>query len=175
MRRIVLWLILVLVALVLHFPAGADVTKNRSVVGTGGSVSKGDYVALCTTGQPVTGIAGSASGTALIGFWYGKEWASSGLADEIDTHVPEHFQMGPACPNPFRSATALRFNVPRRSRVKIAVYDVTGREVVTLVDGEVDPGNHEVLLHSGKLAGGIYFCRMVAAGYVKAQKLVLLN
>ncbi|TMQ71547.1 MAG: DUF5011 domain-containing protein, partial [Candidatus Eisenbacteria bacterium] len=74
--------------------------------------------------------------------------------------------LAPAMPNPFRSTTTLRFSVPARSRVTIAVYDAAGREVGRPLDGMTEPGLHAIdwpaVGGSAAVRSGVFFVRMVA-------------
>jgi flagellar hook assembly protein FlgD len=68
-------------------------------------------------------------------------------------------------PNPFGPVTAIRYSVPRSQRVRIGIYDATGRLVARLLDATVDPGWGEITWNGrdarGKaVAPGTYFCRM---------------
>jgi hypothetical protein len=83
-------------------------------------------------------------------------------------------------PNPFNPVTAIRFAVPSRGRVELSVYDVAGRRVATLVDGEVDGGYHDAVwdgrTDSGEgVATGIYFARLSAFGEERTHKMILLK
>lgn len=83
-------------------------------------------------------------------------------------------------PNPFNPVTAIRYAVPARGRVVLSVYDVAGRRVATLVDGEVDGGYHDAVwdgtTDSGEgVATGIYFARLSAFGEERTQKMILLK
>ncbi|MCK5595828.1 MAG: T9SS type A sorting domain-containing protein, partial [Candidatus Eisenbacteria sp.] len=83
-------------------------------------------------------------------------------------------------PNPFNPVTAVSYGSPTESRVRLAVYNVAGRLVRTLVDGEVDPGYHSVVWdgrdNSGvEVGSGVYFCRMEAEGFDDTTKMVLLK
>lgn len=70
-------------------------------------------------------------------------------------------------PNPFTSSTTLRYKLPERARVDLAVFDVTGRLVIRLESGYLDAGMHETVWNRDTGAGalvpsGIYFCRLTA-------------
>ncbi len=88
--------------------------------------------------------------------------------------------LAPAAPNPFTSVTRIRFALPTRARVQLKLYNVAGRLVRTLENGELDPGTHIRLwdrrTDAGTLAGsGIYFARLVAGDRVLGQKVVLTH
>jgi hypothetical protein len=67
-------------------------------------------------------------------------------------------------PNPFTDAVTLRFSVPERMPVRLAVYDVLGREVAVLVDGEQEAGEQAVTLDGAALPSGLYLLVFEAAG-----------
>ena len=83
-------------------------------------------------------------------------------------------------PNPFNPMTTIRFDLPGKERVRLAVYDCAGREIVLLLDGEREAGANEVLWDGrdarGAAAGtGIYFYRLMAGKRSLTKKMVLLK
>jgi len=83
-------------------------------------------------------------------------------------------------PNPFNPATSISFSVPVRQTVELAVFDVRGRRVITLVDGEVDAGPHRVEWDARdeggrEIASGVYFCRLKTEAAASTRKMVKLN
>ena len=94
------------------------------------------------------------------------------------TAVPLEFGLEQNHPNPFADGTAIRFDVPRRSVVRIAVYDLAGRLVRVLVDEPFAPGRHTVAWNTGgrgRVAPGIFFYVMDAEGFRAVKKLVRLE
>jgi hypothetical protein len=65
-------------------------------------------------------------------------------------------------PNPFNPTTNIRFELPQRSQVRLAVFNVLGESIVTLVDSELPEGLHSVRFDGSDLAGGVYFYRLQA-------------
>jgi FG-GAP repeat/FG-GAP-like repeat len=86
--------------------------------------------------------------------------------------------LAPAAPNPFRTHTELGYTVARSGRVRLAVYDVTGREVAVLFDGIAPAGSH-ALRWDGRsargdaLPAGVYFTRLRGDGWDASRKLVI--
>jgi hypothetical protein len=82
-----------------------------------------------------------------------------------------------AVPNPFRGATELRYALPTRGLVRVAVYDVSGRQVAVLAEGDRDAGPH-VARWDGRdrrgdwAAPGMYYVRLEFAGRTASQKIV---
>ncbi len=78
-------------------------------------------------------------------------------------------------PNPFNATTTLSYTLLTSSRVDLRLYDITGREVSTLVQREQRAGSYRVLLDGSRLASGTYFVRLQAGSFSKTQKIVLLK
>lgn len=89
--------------------------------------------------------------------------------------VPSSCALYQNYPNPFNPTTAIRYHLPKDSRVTIKVYDILGREVATLVDGEESAGYHEVSFDGSRFATGVYFYKMTAGSYTAVKKLMLLK
>jgi poly(3-hydroxybutyrate) depolymerase len=92
-----------------------------------------------------------------------------------ETSLPERPQLYANYPNPFNPATMIRFTVSGVVPVKLVVYDILGRKVVTLVDERKAPGTYQVLFDGSDLASGVYFYRLSAGAYVETRKMVLLK
>ncbi|MCH7859034.1 MAG: T9SS type A sorting domain-containing protein, partial [Candidatus Marinimicrobia bacterium] len=101
-------------------------------------------------------------------------------AVEQSSDIPTSFALHQNYPNPFNPSTTLRFDLSVASDVTMIVYDLLGREVVRLVEDQLQPGTHQVLW-DGKTAGGrdvptgIYIARMSTPAYTRSIKLVLLK
>ncbi|MBD3347632.1 MAG: T9SS type A sorting domain-containing protein, partial [Candidatus Eisenbacteria bacterium] len=94
--------------------------------------------------------------------------------------VPSRYVLEGVSPNPFNPVTEVSYGLPSEGRVALRVYDVSGRLVRTLVDGEVDAGYHTVVWDGrddggSSVASGVYFCRMEASDYGATTKMVLLK
>ena len=80
-----------------------------------------------------------------------------------------------AFPNPFSSEATLRFGLAEAAEVRLAVYDVLGREVAVLAEGRLGAGAHEATLDGGALPSGVYTWRLVAAGAERVGRLSLVR
>ncbi len=76
-------------------------------------------------------------------------------------------------PNPFRQATTVTYDVPRPMHVTVAVYNVLGRRLVTLVDAPHPSGRRNVTLEAGALPPGVYFVRLETPAGAKTRMIVL--
>lgn len=89
--------------------------------------------------------------------------------------LPTDYALSQNYPNPFNPVTSIRFAVPQAGRIVLTVYDVLGQEQATLVDGEFSAGTYTVSWDAGKVASGVYFCRMTAGNFVATKRMLLVK
>jgi len=89
--------------------------------------------------------------------------------------LPMEFSLSQNYPNPFNPSTRIVFSLPRAERTKLALYDLLGREVRTLVDQEMAAGQHAAEFDAGQLPGGVYICRMQSGDFIAARKMILMK
>lgn len=89
--------------------------------------------------------------------------------------VPNEFALHQNYPNPFNAATSISFSLPARLKVTLAVYNMLGQKVATLVDAVLPAGNHSVRLEAETMPSGFYFYQIKAGDYVATRKMVLLK
>lgn len=78
-------------------------------------------------------------------------------------------------PNPFNPTTTIRFSLPKREHVTLKVFDVLGREVVTVLDKKLDAGKHAVVFEVKHLASGLYFYKLEAGQFSETKKMILVK
>ena len=95
--------------------------------------------------------------------------------------LPAVYSLSQNYPNPFNPVTTINFSLPVATDVKLAVYNLLGQEVRTLVSGAMEPGNYKVIWNSRdnqsrRVSSGIYFYRLVVDGrMITTYKMVLLK
>ena len=98
-----------------------------------------------------------------------------GVEDMPQTQ-PYQFRLAQNYPNPFNSQTTIRYQLPATSEVSLIVYDITGREVVSLVSGKQSAGEHKVVWDAEGIASGVYFIRLAAdEGQSMVKKVMLVK
>lgn len=93
----------------------------------------------------------------------------------ISSSVPEKFKLDQNYPNPFNPVTKIRFEIPESGHVKLIVFDITGREIETIVNGKMEPGIFEADFNASKLNSGVYFYRMSTEKFSETKKMVLIK
>jgi len=91
------------------------------------------------------------------------------------THIPEAFTLSQNHPNPFNPVTTIRFGVKEQCRVLLKVYDIRGREVITLIDEIRAPGFYQANFDARELPTGLYFYRIQMKDFYDVKKMVLLE
>jgi hypothetical protein len=122
--------------------------------------------------------SGAGSYSPVAAFMTGDQISSV----EENPPAPQCFALMQNYPNPFNPTTSIGYSVGDDSRqssvvssVKLVVYDVLGREVAVLVDGQKEPGTYRIDFDGTHLASGIYICRMAAGSFVECRKMVLMK
>ncbi len=100
-----------------------------------------------------------------------------GLFEGLDfgESVVSEFALLGSYPNPFNPSTTISYTLDNANSVKLAVYDLSGREVATLVDGYREIGTHEVTFDASGLASGVYVYRLTSGMKVASGKMVLMK
>ncbi|MCK4352954.1 T9SS type A sorting domain-containing protein, partial [candidate division WOR-3 bacterium] len=96
-------------------------------------------------------------------------------SDDRNGNLPRVFALHQNYPNPFSRKTSIQYAVGSRQYVSLKIYDVTGRLVKSLVNGERKPGYYSVNWDAKGFASGIYFVRFVAGDYKATKKLILMK
>jgi hypothetical protein len=89
--------------------------------------------------------------------------------------IPNDFSLGQNYPNPFNPSTNFEFQIAASGSVKLAVYDALGREIETLVNGELKAGTYKAEWNAQNITSGVYFCRMQSGDYSAVRKMILIK
>jgi len=104
-----------------------------------------------------------------------EEMQGTGLKEMQNALKIQALRLFQSKPDPFNSTTTIRFLLPQPEHVILKVFDVLGREVTTLVDGKLNPGEHSVVFSAVRMPSGIYFYRLSTGNRNETKKMVLLR
>jgi hypothetical protein len=161
----------------IHTDANGTTDWTKQISGPAGAaglasteLSAGEYL--------VAGVVIPAADSPMDG-WVVR-LGSGAVAVDATPGTPAEFTLHANYPNPFNPSTTLRFDLSEAAPVRLLVYDVIGREVVRLVDGQWESGYHQVTWNgrtgSGREAPtGIYIARLVTTEYTRSIKMVLMK
>ncbi|MEM1127003.1 MAG: LamG-like jellyroll fold domain-containing protein [Bacteroidota bacterium] len=98
-----------------------------------------------------------------------------GRLEDEPTELPRAFALSQNYPNPFNPATTIAYALPEAAQVELVVYDVLGRQVMTLVRAEQQAGQYEVVFDASHLASGLYLYRIQAGTHKAVKKMMLVK
>ena len=90
-------------------------------------------------------------------------------------NVPGSYTLAQNYPNPFNPATVISYQLAVNSFVTVKVYDVLGREVARLVNGDQSAGDHVVRWDAGRFSSGVYMYELRAGNFHSMKKMVLMK
>ncbi len=164
----------------LTLPGGASLTRLRTQF-VPGSAPAGDYYYEGRVGDyPNTILDQDSFPFTKLGLDEsdpGQEWSGSGESFEnVETLTPHSQSLQVSvCPNPSNPVAILSFQLPTAGPVNVSVYDLSGRRMVTLLNGRRDAGNHRITFDGSLLPSGVYLYRITAGQQAASGKMVLLK
>ncbi|MBI5403749.1 MAG: T9SS type A sorting domain-containing protein [Ignavibacteriae bacterium] len=97
------------------------------------------------------------------------------IVNNISTEIPEKYSLSQNYPNPFNPSTNLKYQIKDSRFVTLKVFDITGKEITTLVNEKQSPGTYEVKFEAEYLPSGVYFYKIAVGDYSEAKKMILIN
>jgi len=152
-----------------NLPSGWMMVKNAqriALFSIDGTSLSADYTIQFDSPDPVT--------TVKVVDWNGNEIEANVTEDAVEIQ-PSGFQLAAPYPNPFNPATSLSFTIPAANHVQLIVYDLTGRQVATLVNEYQEAGTHELTWNAAGLPTGIYIARLQTCNFTSIQRMTLVK
>ena len=101
-----------------------------------------------------------------------------GVITDIENNssvIPENFILYQNYPNPFNPNTIISYELQVTGFIKLAVFDLQGREIETLVNQKQDAGKYEIKFDGSGIASGVYYYQFKTDGYVETKKMMLVR
>ncbi len=159
----------------------AKIRVSKSQIGSGVAVfDDGTYRIAGSLAQPIRQNPAQLTSGQL---WYLPVQIITTEVAQKENSIPVEFSLDQNYPNPFNPTTTIQFTLPEASRVTLKLFDILGRELVTLVDEEMETGVHKVLFDAKDFASGVYFYRIQAKSensdarqvFVQSRKLIFIK
>jgi len=141
------------------------------------TIAKGNYIALKITNNSgksyavQTGSAWSYCSSPYSSYNYLVSVDNSSMTENI----PKEYVLHQNYPNPFNPVTKISYEIPVKSQVTLKVYDMLGREVARLYEGEREAGRYEAEFNGMRFSSGVYFYKLEAGSYTAVKKLLLVK
>jgi len=100
---------------------------------------------------------------------------NSVVTDVEDELQPNKFSLEQNYPNPFNPSTTIKFNLAANGLTTLKIYNVIGKEVATLINGQVEEGPHEITFDATNLPSGVYFYTLSSGSFKETQKMILMR
>lgn len=97
------------------------------------------------------------------------------LSNEVVIGIPVKYDLSQNFPNPFNPSTKINYDLPFDGEVSIKIFDMSGKELKTLVDELKTAGYHSVEFNASGLASGVYFYSISAGSFTATKKMILLK
>jgi hypothetical protein len=95
------------------------------------------------------------------------------LSNEVYINAPSDFYLFQNFPNPFNPVTKINFEISKEVNVKLIIFDINGKELVTIVNELMSPGYYEKEFSGNNFPSGVYFYQLKTDGFVQTRKMVL--
>jgi len=130
-------------------------------------------------GDPRCSIDGVASQVqyheGMIEYYSSLQESGGEINNQKITHLPQDFAITQTYPNPFNCSTSIHYNLNTEKNLKLAIYDIRGREIALLHDGLKDAGFHTITWNATGQASGVYLVKLEADGKLSSMKLTLIQ
>ena len=97
------------------------------------------------------------------------------FVSQISSNIPQRFSLSQNYPNPFNPTTKINFDLKNSAFALLRVYDITGREVRTLVNEKLSAGSYSYDFNAVELPSGVYFYQLQTDGFIETKKMILLK
>jgi len=160
-------------------------TKRKSFyhdgMAVGNSIYARNFELFYFSGEEFGGTSYTLIGCMLNGIVYG-DTTFTGIVN-INSEIPDKFSLHQNYPNPFNPVTKIRFDIAqhtpyplsRGENVTLIIYDITGREIQTLVNEKLIPGTYEVTFDGSNYTSGVYFYQLRSGDFKEVKRAVLIK
>ncbi|HMR40108.1 MAG TPA: S8 family serine peptidase [Ignavibacteria bacterium] len=100
---------------------------------------------------------------------------TSTSVSELNSQLPDDYSLSQNYPNPFNPVTTINFSIPKQGNVTLKVYDIAGKEIMTLVNDQRSAGNYKVSFDGVNLSSGAYFYRIESGNFSQVKRMILLK
>jgi len=91
------------------------------------------------------------------------------------SQIRKYYSLQQNYPNPFNPVTNIKFDLPKDDYVKLVIYELSGKEVVTLIDELLTAGSHSIDFDGSTLSSGVYIYKLETADFTDMKKMVLVK
>lgn len=133
-------------------------------------------ILIAGTGRTITGTIKSENLVLSSGVFISRALHGNILTDFTpEESINMNYSLSQNYPNPFNPSTKIKFTVAELSNVNVTIYNVLGQRITVLVDGVLNPGEHETTWNANNFSNGVYLCVMRSGDFMDSKKIILLK
>jgi hypothetical protein len=141
------------------------------IVGIGATINK--FISIDTVNAVGTEIGSMGiSSVQCIAMW--PDSFQVGV-NAFGNSAPKTYSLKQNYPNPFNPVTVISYQIPTNEFITVKIFDVLGREIVTLVNKEMKAGNYSVDWNANNVPSGMYFYRLTSGKFSETKKMILMK
>lgn len=106
---------------------------------------------------------------------YNGNYEYYNLSGDVLIGSPDKFKLSQNYPNPFNPSTVINYEIASNSNVQLKIYDISGKEVMTLVNELKEPGRYEATFNGSNFASGVYYYKLTAGNFTSVKKMFLVK
>ena len=148
--------------------------KNGKLYGLSGTATTNNQLVVIDTTTGAAKVVGDLGKADIQSIALDPD-AVAGVAEKFNGSIPTEFMLAQNFPNPFNPTTTVQFSIPVMSNVLLKVYDVIGREVATLAEGNHAAGVYSVQFDATSYSSGVYYYKLTAGSYSNIKKMLILK
>ncbi len=133
------------------------------------------YANMIATQGNVAGVFNGGAPASLEDVYFLRSAVTFSSINTVSTEIPEKFSLSQNYPNPFNPTTNIKFAVAKAGLVTLKVYDLSGKEISSLVNDNLSAGTYNYAFDGAKLSSGIYFYSLKANGFSETKKMMLIK
>jgi len=155
-----------------YSPSGAYMWEQR-YNGPANGVDAALSICVTSTGDAI--VTGNSQGNGSSSDYATVSYSVITAVEPVGSEIPSSFNLYDNYPNPFNPSTTIRFDVAISSLTKIAVYDITGREVDILVNEQLNAGRYDLTWDAARYSSGVYLYKIQSGGFTAVKKMILVK
>ena len=113
-------------------------------------------------------------GTGAAGVWKRIKTDFVSITN-LSTEIPNYYFLSQNYPNPFNPITNIKFAIPQSGIVKISVYDLSGKEIINLVNEYLQAGTYQTKWDATDFSSGLYFYKIISGNFTETKKMILVK
>jgi hypothetical protein len=150
--------------------------SSWSALGTGINVNQsyGEVWAITKFGNDLI-VGGDFINAGIYAAFNVAKWGMTFGIKQISSEISDKYLLEQNYPNPFNPSTNIRYQIKNNTNVILKIYDISGKEIITLVNEKQNSGTYEVTFDGSELSSGVYYYKLTTGDFSVTKKMILIK